>query len=329
MKSERFWGIQYLRAIAALMVVCVHFVMTFRPDLGGPAMWTLTRGVNLFFVISGFVMVVTCTHLSAGEFIRRRIVRIVPLYWILTTVIAIRAVLVPSLFKSVVVTWPYFIKSLLFIPFANPAIGDALMPLLVPGWSLNYEMFFYALFALTLLTAKKRVLLYTGLVFVGLNLVRWLRADPASFYGDPMVYAFWLGMLIGQYYRLVKLSWVASVTLVACGFALLFQPWGEYEGIFAAALIVFGAVQLEPYTPRIAAAALLGDASYSIYLLHLFVFSVTRVLWHGAGFFAFSLAVVVGASILSYRYIEQPLVKLCQKSRSARMELLLTNASPQ
>jgi exopolysaccharide production protein ExoZ len=321
MKTERFWGIQYLRAIAALMVVCVHFIITFRPDLGGPTAWTLTRGVTLFFVISGFVMMVTGAHLSGGEFIRRRLVRIVPLYWILTSVIAVRAILAPNLFKSVVMTWPYFIKSLLFIPFANPSVSDQLKPILVPGWTLNYEMFFYALFALLLLTARNRIILYTGLVFVGLNLVRWVW-EPESFYGSPIVFEFLAGMLIGRYCRLFTLPWIASAMLIASGFALLFQPWGEYEGMLSAALIVLGAVKLEPYIPKIAAFALLGDASYSIYLLHLFVFSVTRLLWHGAGFFVFSLICVIGASILSYRYIERPMAKLFQKRRPARFECL-------
>jgi exopolysaccharide production protein ExoZ len=259
MKTDHFWGIQYLRAMAALMVVGVHFIITFRPDLGGPTAWTLSRGVNLFFVISGFVMVVTGTHLSAGDFIRRRIARIVPLYWILTCVIVLRAIVAPNLFKNVVVTGPYFIKSLLFIPFANPAAGDTLKPILVPGWTLNYEMFFYAIFALLLLTSKHRLILYTGLVFVGLNLVRWIW-EPESFYGQPIVFEFWLGMLIGRYYRLCTLPWIVSATLLVSGFALLLQPWGEYEAMFAAALIVLGAVQLEPYIPKIRAFGLLGDA---------------------------------------------------------------------
>src|SRR5882724_5744170 len=237
---QRFWGLQYLRAIAALMVVCCHFVITFQPALGGPHVYgLLARGVDIFFVISGFVMVVTASHLSPGEFVRRRVARIVPLYWLLTGVVALRAVLAPHVAKNLQVTWPYFVKSLLFIPFANPSAGDAFRPLLVPGWSLNYEMFFYAIFALILWLARDRLLLYTGILFVAMTVAHGFL-QPGSvgyFYCDPIILEFWLGMAIGQYYRAVRLSRWMSLALVAGGFALMPLSFEVSVSIIAATAI--------------------------------------------------------------------------------------------
>jgi peptidoglycan/LPS O-acetylase OafA/YrhL len=129
-RNQRIWGLQYLRAIAALMVVACHFVITYEPELGGPRVyWLLNHGVDIFFVISGFVMMTSGADLSPGEFVGRRLARIVPLYWLLTTVVVVRALLAPHRFANVQISWPYYLKSLLFIPFNNPAAGNEMKPI--------------------------------------------------------------------------------------------------------------------------------------------------------------------------------------------------------
>src|ERR1019366_2869669 len=140
--------IQYLRGIAALMVVWHHGVgqlatlETYFPFRFG------TSGVDLFFVISGFIMVVTTAgrDVTPTEFIARRFVRVVPLYWVLTLALAATALVAPSLFRSVTLTAVSLIQSLLFIPHFSPSHAGMIWPVLVPGWTLNYEMFFYVVF---------------------------------------------------------------------------------------------------------------------------------------------------------------------------------------
>ncbi len=153
--------IQYLRGIAALMVVWHHGVgqlatlETYFPFRFG------TSGVDLFFVISGFIMVVTTAgrDVTPTEFIARRFVRVVPLYWVLTLALAATALVAPSLFRSVTLTAVSLIQSLLFIPHFSPSHAGMIWPVLVPGWTLNYEMFFYVVFAASLAFSHRLAIL--------------------------------------------------------------------------------------------------------------------------------------------------------------------------
>ncbi|RYG23519.1 MAG: acyltransferase, partial [Burkholderiales bacterium] len=140
----KLYSVQYLRAAAALLVVVAH-AFSYQMGLGNPLVVEAGEvGVTLFFAISGFIMVhVTGPgSFSAGDFLVRRIVRIVPLYWLFTALAASLAVLAPALFKTTVFTWPHFIQSLLFIAHEAPNRGGT-SPLLSLGWTLNYEAFFY------------------------------------------------------------------------------------------------------------------------------------------------------------------------------------------
>jgi exopolysaccharide production protein ExoZ len=89
----------------------------------------LASGVDVFFVTSGFIMTLTGARLAPGEFVVRRLVRIVPLYWLLTTVLVIVALLLPGLFRTTVLTPAAYVGSLLFIPFHNVGQSGELKPL--------------------------------------------------------------------------------------------------------------------------------------------------------------------------------------------------------
>ena len=119
-KSRLILPIQYLRGIAALMVVWFHSVgqIPGGRHVSSPSNFG-NSGVDLFFVISGFIMVVTTagTDVSAFEFLRRRIVRVVPLYWLLTLAMVVAAIALPSLFKTLIVA-P---KTLAREPAVHPA----------------------------------------------------------------------------------------------------------------------------------------------------------------------------------------------------------------
>ena len=154
-----FRGIQALRGFAAALVVVLHATgQPFGMEASKPWVWMRGHaGVDIFFVISGFVMAISATgqgRPTAGEFLRRRILRIVPLYWIFTLVMLAKILAVkvhPGLGRDVVhLQTPigYVLASLFFIPYRNSQ-GD-IAPVLAVGWTLSFEMLFYLLFALAL-----------------------------------------------------------------------------------------------------------------------------------------------------------------------------------
>ena len=150
-----------LRAIAVLSVIFFHAGLDAIP--GG------YLGVDIFFVISGFIICFVADDRRPAEFMWDRIARVVPLYWLLTLAATAVAFIDPSLFKSTIADPALVLQSLLFIPFVKANL--TMQPVLFVGWTLNYEMFFYLVFALCApLAAWVRVGLIT-LGFVGLALL--------------------------------------------------------------------------------------------------------------------------------------------------------------
>ena len=153
--SSRYYSVQALRGFAALLVVVYHATKMvhdrinplFSPFAAGGA------GVDIFFAISGFVIVITASPdaenpESWSGFLWRRLVRIVPLYWLLTTVKLITLLISPDLAQHSGVSIGHVIASYLFIPAWN--VEHKALPLLTVGWTLSYEMFFYLLFTFAL-----------------------------------------------------------------------------------------------------------------------------------------------------------------------------------
>ena len=154
--NMKLYFLQALRAIAALLVVADHALLEVShnepQNLITHIAWTLgNAGVYIFFVISGFIMVNICWEsfgpkAAAANFVRRRVIRIVPLYW-LATVAALAYHKVSST-HGADAGWSELIYSLAFIPYSNDE--GSWNPILPQGWTLNYEMMFYAIFALGL-----------------------------------------------------------------------------------------------------------------------------------------------------------------------------------
>src|SRR5690349_19756820 len=163
--TKELIGVQYLRGIAAMLVVLHH--LHFEGTQLGP------YGVKVFFVISGFVMWHTTllSDISVTAFWRRRIVRIVPLYWIFLSILIVIALFTPQYLNSTVVTPEAAIKSYFFIPHYNTS-QNIIAPLLIPGWSLNYEMFFYFIFGAALLVKPNALrAIFLGVLLWGLVLL--------------------------------------------------------------------------------------------------------------------------------------------------------------
>jgi len=334
--------LQSVPVLGFLSVTVTAFIALFRGSLLGRL--NLPAGVDVFFVISGFIMLVANRRTGPGQFLLRRVIRVVPLYWVLTLALVLIALVRPELFRTTVLGTSYVLRSLLFIPYANPGHDGDIVPLLVPGWSLNFEMFFYLLFALLLLLPGRRRVAAAGLLFVTLLLtpalfpgLAWPR--EVLFYASPRLLEFWLGMVIAQAMLEARLDAVPAVLaagVAALGAAILLAapelPAALPAGlnmtlvvVLPAAAVILGVVALERQGQirDIGWLHWLGDASYSMYLSHIFSLGVARFAWlklglgkadllHAGGFAAFALACVVAGTWVCYSWIEAPAARLLQ-----------------
>jgi len=276
-------NVEALRAIAALAVVLVHlrvFLQMLRiPNIGG-------GGVDLFFVISGYLMVYTTRRSTPRpfEFFARRLARIAPMYWLVTCAVYAIALCMPRLLQATRADPVQLFKSLAFIPFKKS--NGLAEPVVFVGWTLNYEMFFYALFALGLAVRPYAAgLAATSVTLVALVSIRHLVPQASTigfFYTSSLIlefaYGMWLALVIPRLpptasERAKRGVWacvlVGLLLLVTSADAAPQLPRAAWPGI-PAALVLGGAVALERWGWRIASPLwlALGEASYSIYLTH-------------------------------------------------------------
>ena len=334
-------NLQALRAIAALLVVCVHLDIL----LGSLGLKTFgAGGVDLFFVISGFVMVHTTKNSPPGamEFMTNRIARIVPIYWLMTFGVFALALAAPSLLQSTRADPVELVKSLLFIPFEKP--NGRTEPTLFVGWTLNYEMFFYGLFALGLAFRRYLLGIYAvawflvALVGVGV-LDKSLGAVPA-FYTSPKMLEFVFGMAIGLYIDRAPKSApqaMQHLMLAAVGFCLptiVIAPllWPDVPSVITcglpATVVVSGAILLERWGVKLENPSVmaLGDASYVIYLSHPFVTQIGQAVGRKletTGLASITLIVLTYAAVMLvglvlHRWIEKPLSKTSRRLLATR-----------
>lgn len=296
--ASKLEAIQLLRALAASMVVVGHLIGTVehRPDLFGPvieARYAGGAGVDVFFLISGFIMVFASRRMfgsvaGARDFMLRRLVRIAPLYWA-TTALALALLML----KGAAPDGRAIAASFGFIPYEVGGLGNGFaFPIVDLGWTLNYEMMFYVLFALFIPLGRQRAVIGLGatmLTIVVLGAIFKPGYVALRFWSQPIILEFVLGTLIALAYGAgrLRLSPLVRVTLVACAAAVyLYDPCGLMgrpvtpNGIervigwgLPSMLILIAAIAGEtPLHSRIARmGVLLGDASYALYLLHPFV----------------------------------------------------------
>ncbi len=357
------WTVQWMRAAAALMVVIGHS----QSVVGGIARTTggsFTRstvlpwgaGVDLFFVISGFIMVHASRALfgeagAARVFLKRRLARIIPLYWLATTlflmILAAASLKGGDLFPSAAA----ILASYAFVPYASN--GALAFPVFDLGWTLNYEMFFYAVFAATLATGIGRVRATMGIAVALLAVVligAWLPMPVAAlrFWTRPIIVDFALGLAVALALaegvvlpRLVRWAMVAAGVAILCA-----DPCHLFNGpvgitvangwprvIVAglpAALVLAGAVLgPEPHVHRLLAPlGAIGDASYSLYLLHPFVLiAVEKMAQKSAAFRALPggaivagmVGVAIAVALVAHRRLERPLTRWVNARLAARI----------
>src|SRR5580658_5421280 len=138
-------SIQALRALAATAVVAYHAL-----QWGSGGFDVGRAGVDVFFVISGFIMwrVTSGRDVTPGAFLWRRVTRVAPLYWLTTLAVLAAALVWPGFLPEVRPGWRHLALSLAFIPHLDPR--GLPFPTLPPGWTLDYEALFYLTFAAAL-----------------------------------------------------------------------------------------------------------------------------------------------------------------------------------
>ncbi len=330
---DKLEGLQALRAVAALSVVVFHAGRYVAGRLPAPA-WTWGEfGIDVFFVLSGFVMAwATRPGMSAWQFLARRVARIAPMYWLATLAMAIALALQPTLFHAAVLDPGHIAKSLAFIPHFNPGTPSEVWPLFVPGWTLNYEMYFYLIFALSLpLVASlgRRALAILAILLVGIGAASALgdaRTQAwAAFLANPIVLEFAFGMGVAL---MIRRGWRLDGRLAAMVAGLAFgtliaiadthtRIWSA--GLSAVAMVFAGACFPAFRTTSGRWLARLGDASYTLYLIQPFAIGALWLVWRGSpldagtagacGFIGVCVIASALAALPIHRWIEQPMTR--------------------
>jgi len=216
--SGQILSIQYLRAAAALGVVAFHAAQRAGIDLRIGA-----AGVDVFFVISGVIIwVVTQARRPApGAFVLDRLSRIAPAYVLLTLGVAGSALAFPSLFPNLRLTSGHVLQSVLFIPHPDP--DGRPWPVVVAGWTLTFEMFFYVVFACALLVPLQDRAWWCTLFiggFAACDAVVRFDSVIGQFYTDNITLEFVAGIWLGVAWTRGRLpsrflGWAALVSGMA------------------------------------------------------------------------------------------------------------------
>lgn len=315
--QNRLVSVQILRGIAALLVAWCHLTLARSNYWHSRHVWDFGAiGVDIFFIISGFVMALTMEKYreKSFTFLWHRYLRIAPLYYLL----GLQWALVLWIGRYPV-SWASIVSNITILPLGSRYTA----PVLEVGWTLSFEFVFYGLVCLSLALRKGPGLLFAmlsilasvGTVYVApVPVLRWLT--------HPVLFEFALGVLafMLRHQRIPQwLAWAGLIVLIVeallpvpfdPGWPALIRGEGTLYRLALWAIPAFlafnGVIRWEPKGPLVKPAQLLGDSSYSIYLSHSFVAVML------ASFvpppIGFGLVIVVG--VACYRWIELPLLGL-------------------
>jgi exopolysaccharide production protein ExoZ len=348
--KPKYQYLQALRFVAALLVVYAHAIDTSQALTGSASIFGAGNlenfgaiGVDIFFVISGFIIARTSfidRKLEAADFVWKRLRRIVPIYWLLT---------IPWIFvrlREGSLTGDGIVATLFFWPAAGDAVTE---PILVLGWSLCFEMLFYAVSAMVLMVDRPVAIVVALAAYMLAWVARVTTGKPTfQFLGNPIVLEFLAGVLIAWVTSgarlqvrgwLVALLGVAALALLLNGLIRGTGAISELQYVLSgnlslarcrawgvpAACLVFVVVALEQHgagfvqTAWLAPWVFLGDASYSIYLIHPLALLAVRYygnlvhLQQSAELTVIvSMLIACAAGALCYVALERPMLRYLQ-----------------
>ena len=330
-------SIQAGRGIAALLVLLFHaseaaFGADGRYVLNGGA-----AGVDIFFVVSGFIITYVSRGDTAGRFFLKRAIRIAPLYYFYTTIVVAILLVAPTLYANLRFDWSFVAASYLFI-LSPSNVGDPGV-LVGVGWTLAYEAYFYTLMTIGILLLGARGWLFAcAIIIIGAvlspfvhppaPLIPLLTALPVEFLGGVLL----ARLFLADY----RLNVAAAVAAIIAGLAVIIIAGaiGAADGIFyeparilwyglPAAAIVAGLIALHGRVNVAVPLMWLGDISYSLYLSHPFVIKAITVVTGPLHLPPALLLVVLPcaallAGTISYRVIERPSTRFLSRRLAVR-----------
>jgi len=269
-------NLQALRAFAALNVVLFHIIGISKSYGFGVVGLKIFdgwgfNGVDIFFVLSGFIMVYIQRNkkISPAIFFIDRLTRIAPLYWLLTATVLALTYSFPSIFRSDFSDIQmHSLASIFFM--SQLFLGK--MPVLFDGWTLEYEILFYASITIGLFFHKKNLTYLFVMLLISFLMIFDLIQTVA--------FEFLLGIFLGNIYLniennkkiqlaslVVGLTWFISTLIV---FRLESQIFTQRVIMYGlpSFLIIYGLLGINQIQRGVLTK--LGDASYSIYLLQVF-----------------------------------------------------------
>ncbi len=328
-------SVQYMRAIAALLVVVSHVALKGEQYSSNPLGWFNVggAGVDLFFIISGYIMCHTVDHKQVDfvGFIKARLKRIIPLYWVLTTAALIVFIVFPEKINSSGGATNIIHSYTLF-----PTVDKYLIQ---NGWTLSYEFFFYSIFASCLaLTVSFRYLL-PAVIILGLVSIGYYGGSnnfQIQFLTNSLLIEFVFGILIFYFFKTKSLSYFFGGGLIILSIFMLtlvnnyqFEVPRVVSYGMPALLFFIGMMALEPLFKKIETVKMLillknlGNSSYSLYLCHPFSLVLCSIVFKKLGLhefgYSFVFLLLIGAIVsghLCYVMIEKKLIKLLNPTRS-------------
>jgi exopolysaccharide production protein ExoZ len=278
-------SLQILRGLAAWAVVFNHINQSYFMGKTDSLFWGVFKdyggfGVDIFFVLSGFVMaLVSNKYLQSGiTFGVNRAFRLIPIYWFYTLLLVISILVLPS--GTYLTSWEglSLLKSLFFVPNINPN-GYGYYPTLYVGWTLIYELFFYVIFSIVLTLKLPKPSIICSIILVLIAYVyRW---DPFLGHSSLLLIEFSLGILIFEYHKAIKLKNIflkaifpiVVLTSLACIF--LYIDKMQFSKFFCAGLLVYIFILSEKFFSKqlklFHFLKVVGDQSYSTYLNHIII----------------------------------------------------------
>jgi exopolysaccharide production protein ExoZ len=328
---ERSQFLQLMRFVAAALVLCTHATFYYHERISAAVqVWHFGEiGVPIFFVISGIVMVVATQKLpnnaeGARLFMLRRIVRIVPLWWVALTVKVVIALVRPEVVNHNFFQVDYALKSYLFIPYFNEL--HAVVPLHGVGWTLLHEIYFYILFSLAMWWGLRPAIVASAAIIAMFVLGQTVAVDSpfwAVATHSSNLY-FVVGMVVGSAMVLgpTRQGLRRGVTVVLAVAALvLFALQTQFDVHYAypivlavgAAALMCANLQLPTWLNYVGR---LGDSSYSLYLFHPFVapaglLVLGRVVpsWSAAAHIGTAVLFTVAVAHALHLWVEVPVVR--------------------
>ncbi|WP_419786700.1 acyltransferase family protein [Pseudodesulfovibrio sp.] len=328
--KKKYISLQALRGIAAWMVVFHHYMQIAHHFEGHGFLGKLfTRygafGIDIFFVISGFVMFLSAHKATTDglAFFFRRLFRVVPTYWFYTTLLALLVALLPQAFFFTQYDASSLAASYLFFPSENPS-GIGLYPLLMVGWTLIFEMFFYTVLSVCIAISKKHAILLCSAAVLLCPLTYPESLPYGSVIGNKLLWEFLCGFLIAYVFTHVRamLEKHATATLAISGlvfvaFASLgtFTDYKLLSRVMVSGSVVTAFISINDW--RLFHAGLgkwlsaAGDWSYSTYLCHIITISLLTYLvqriFSTTNDVVLLTLVILSTALLSrasYRYME-------------------------